>query len=92
MILTASPLLFSRMYKLVAACAKRDEVMLDVVSELAPRVDVMNIQIVLAPAALAAPAIPLQYLLTQAFVGLRVKLKPRPSWKQIYPGSAALHI
>ncbi len=55
--------------------------MLRVVSELAPRVDVVNVEFSWAPAVLAAPTIPLQDLLTQAFVGLRVKPKPRPSGK-----------
>jgi len=73
MILTASPLLFSRMYKLVAACAKRDEVMLGVVSELAPRGDVVHLEFAWAPAALAAPPIPLEDSLAQFPIGAAVK-------------------
>ena len=55
--------------------------MLGVVAELTPRVNVVNMEFDRAPAALAAPAIPLQYLLAEAFIGPRVQPKPRPSWK-----------
>jgi len=37
--------------------------MLGVVSEVAPGVDVVNLEFAGPPAALAAPAIPLQYML-----------------------------
>jgi len=69
------------MHKLVAARAQGDEIVLGVVSELTPRVNVVNVEFARAPAALAAPAIPLQYPLAEAFIGLRVQPKPRPSWK-----------
>ncbi len=70
-----------RMHKLVAACAQSDEIVPGVVSELTPRVHVVNLEFDRAPAALAAPAVPFQYLLAEASIGLPVQPKPRPSWK-----------
>ncbi len=90
MTLRPATLFVSGMHKLVAACAEGDEVVLGVVSELTPRVDVVNMEFDRAPAALAAPAIPLQYLLAEALIGLRVQPKPRPSRQQA--GDAALHM
>ncbi len=90
MILMLRLFFFLGMHKSMAACAQGDEIMLSVVSELAPRVDVMNVEFTRTPAALAAPAVPLQYLLAQLFIGLGVKPKPRPSWKEA--GHAALHM
>ncbi len=67
------------MHEFVTTCAQSDEVVLGVVSELTPRVNVMDLESARASAALAAPAVPLQYLLAEAFIGFLVQPKPRPS-------------
>ena len=56
--------------------------MLGVVSQLALRLDVVDVEFARTPATLAKPAIPLQDLLAQAFVGLWVKPKSRTSWNE----------
>jgi hypothetical protein len=63
---------------------------LSVVSELAPRVDVVDVEFGRAPATLATPAIPLQDPLAQALVGLWVEPKSRAFWKEA--GHAGLQI
>ena len=90
MILPARLSCSSEMHKSVARCAQGDQIVLGVVSELAPRVDVVDVEFARAPATLATPAIPLQDLLAQALVGLWVKLKPRAFWKEA--SHAALQI
>jgi len=54
-----SVLLFPRMHNLVTACAQGDEVCFRIVSQLTSWVDVVNLKLAYAPAALAAPPIPL---------------------------------
>ena len=46
----------------VAVCAYRDQVLLYVISQLAPQLDVMDLKVDSAAACLAAPAIAPQYL------------------------------
>jgi hypothetical protein len=70
------------MHKSVARCAQGDQIVLGVVSELAPRVDVVDVEFAGTPTTLATPAIPLQDLLAQALVGLWVKPKSRAFWKE----------
>ena len=48
---------------MVAAGAERDQVLLSVVSEAAPRADVVDLEVSTTPAPLAAPAVSLQHLL-----------------------------
>ena len=47
------------MHEPVAASAQGDEILLGVVSEPTPRVNVVHLEIHQAPAALTAPAVPL---------------------------------
>ena len=72
------------MHKSVAACAQGDEIMRGVVSDPAPLVDVVNVELARVPAALAAPAIPLQYPLSLFPVRLAIELHPRSSWKRAH--------
>ncbi len=62
--------------------AEGDEVLLGIGSQLTPRLDVMNLEVGRAAAGLAAPAIPLQYLLAQLTIGFWVEAKPGPPWVQ----------
>ena len=67
---------------LMTAGAEGDEVWLGVVSQPAPRTDMMNLELSKTAAMLAAPAIALQHLLAQSTVGVRVEAKPGPPWVQ----------
>ncbi len=61
---------------LVTAGAEGDEVLLGVVAQSASWVDVVDLEVGRAAAALAAPAVALQYLLAQLTIGLRLKAEP----------------
>jgi hypothetical protein len=76
------------MHKSVARCAQGDQIVPGVVSEVAPRVDVVDVEFAGTPTTLATPTVPLQDLVAQAFVGLWVKPKSRAFWKEA--GHAAL--
>ena len=78
------------MHKSMARCAQGDQIVLGVVSEMAPRVDVVDLEFAGTPATLATPTIPPQDLLAQVFVGPWVKPKSRAFWKEA--GHAALQI
>jgi hypothetical protein len=54
----------------MAFVAERNEVLGGVISQQAPRAQVMNLEIVRAPAALAAPPISLEHLLAQLMIGV----------------------
>lgn len=58
------------MYRPMAFVAERNEVLGGVISQQAPRAQVMNLEIVRAPAALAAPPISLEHLLAQLMIGV----------------------
>ena len=62
----------------VAGCTEGDEVGLGVISESASWVDVMDLEVGRAAAALAAPPIALQHLLAELAVGLGVEAEPGP--------------
>jgi hypothetical protein len=51
------------MYLSMAMTAKSDQISLGIVSKLASQLDVVNLELARVPTALAAPAVPLQYLL-----------------------------
>ncbi len=70
------------MHMPVTIHAEGDEVLLGVVSESASWVDVVDLEVDRTAAALAAPAIPLQHLLAQLTIGLRVEAEPGPPWEQ----------
>ena len=67
---------------LVAPGAEGGEVGLGIVTQTAARVEVMNLEVSRATAALAAPAVSLQHLLAELAVGFRVEAKPGPPWVQ----------
>ena len=56
--------------------AERDEVLLGIVTQSAPGVDVVDLEAGKTPAVLAAPAIPLQHLVAELAVRVRVEAKP----------------
>lgn len=60
------------MDSLVTSGAKGDQVFLRVASQLTPRLNVMYLQFAETPTTLAPLAIPLQYLLAQSSIGIRV--------------------
>ena len=60
---------------LVAPGAEGDEVGLGVVAEAAPGMYVVNLEIGRAAAVLAAPGVPLQYLLAELAIGLGIELE-----------------
>ena len=66
----------------VARGAEGDEVWLGVVAEPAPRLDVVDLEVSRPAAGLAAPTIPLQYLLAKSTVGLRVEPEAGAAWVQ----------
>jgi hypothetical protein len=76
--------LFPRVDKFVAACAKADEIVLRILSESTPRVDVVHLKISQTSAPLAAPAIPLQYLLALFPVRLAIEPHPRSFWERAH--------
>jgi hypothetical protein len=53
------------MDNLMAASTQSDEILLDVLSELTTRVDVVNMKFVQSTTALAAPPVPLEDVLAQ---------------------------
>ena len=60
------------MEPLVTPDANSDQILLRVVSQSTPRPNVMYLQFATPPTTLAAPTIPLQYLLAQSSIGIRV--------------------
>ena len=58
--------------------AKRDQVVEDVITELVARFHMVYMQVVSGTAILAAPAVTIQHLLPQSFVGLGIQLQTRP--------------
>ena len=61
------------MGNLVTTGTEGDQIVLGVVSQPAPRLDVVHFEPGRVPTMLAAPPIPLQHLLAQPAVGLRVQ-------------------
>ena len=59
----------------VARITKRDQVLFCVISQLAPRSDVVNLKILQRPASLAAPTVALQDSL--AACSVRIRIEPR---------------
>jgi hypothetical protein len=73
---------FLRMEFLMTPGAEGDEVLFGIVAESAPRADVMDLEVGRAAAGLAAPGVPLQHLLAQLTIGLRVEAKPGAAREQ----------
>src|SRR5712692_7129507 len=76
------------MNTLMAADAERDEVLFCIVSELAPRADVMDLEVGKTSAVLAAPPIPVEYLTPQFQIRRRTELQSRSSGTE--PGHDAV--
>ena len=64
----------------MAYTAKCDEIFFHVASHLAPRLNMMNLEISGTSASLASPAITLEHLLTKPPIRIRVQAKPGMSW------------
>ena len=63
---------------LVTTGAKGNQILFNVVSQPAPRTDMMNLELSKTAAVLAAPPIALQHLLAKSAVGLGVEAEPGP--------------
>ena len=61
----------------VAFFAERDQVLFDIASRMAAEFEVMHLQILHAPADLAAPTVALQYLLMQVMIARRIESQSR---------------
>src|SRR5271170_3416734 len=62
----------------VAHRAQRDEILLNIVSQLTARTDVVDLKILRCPAVLAAPSIASENLAGELAVSLGFKPQPRP--------------
>jgi hypothetical protein len=60
---------------LVAADAKRYEILSRIIAQAAPRLDVMDLKAFNMPAILAAPAVPLQNFTAELAISLRLKFQ-----------------
>ena len=70
------------MYIPVASVAQRYKILVGIVSQQAPWAEVMNVEIVRDPAALAAPPISLEHLSAQMMIGVRSQPNPGPLGSQ----------
>ena len=68
-----------QVHLLVASGAEGDQILLRIVSQLAARIDVVNLELGKTPTVLAAPAITLQHPKVELLVSLRLEPPPRPS-------------
>jgi hypothetical protein len=57
----------------VACCTQRNQILFDVVSQLAARLKVVNLQIFPSSTTLATPAVAPKHLAAQATIGFRLK-------------------
>jgi hypothetical protein len=64
----------------MACTAKGDEIFFRVSSQLAARLDVMDLKILGTTAFLASPTIALENPLTKSPIGMPVQAKPRLPW------------
>ena len=71
-------LLAMEMFGSVATRAKRDQVFFGIISELATRVEVVNLQIARCAAILAAPPIPREHFASERAIGVGFKAQSRP--------------
>jgi hypothetical protein len=63
---------------LVTLGTKGYQVLGRVITQLAPRLDVVDLKILRSPARLATPAVPLQDMITELTVGLSIQLQAGP--------------
>jgi hypothetical protein len=64
----------------MAPTAKGDEIFFRIASQMAARLNVVDLQILGTSASLASPAITLEHLLTKPPIGIPVQAKPGLSW------------
>ena len=64
---------------LMARCAEDDQILSDIVAQSAPRLNVMNLKTLHAPARLATPTVSLQDFLAELAISFRVKSQTGPS-------------
>ena len=62
----------------MARCAEGDQILGNVIAESAPRLNVMDLKILHAPARLATPAISLQDFAAELAISFRIKPQARP--------------
>jgi hypothetical protein len=67
----------------VASGTQGDEILRSIVAQQSARLNMVDLEFAQAPTALAAPSIPLQYLLMKSSVGTRVEPKPRPLGEEL---------
>ena len=67
---------------LVTTSAERDEVPLGIVSQPAPGLDVMNVEVLGRSAVLASPAVPREHLFSKFLVSVPIESKAGPSLAQ----------
>ncbi len=60
----------------MACAAKSDDIFLQIPSELAAPLHMMNLQLCRTPTLLASPAIALEYLLAKLLIGMPVQAQP----------------
>ena len=66
---------------LVAGGAEGNQVVLGIVSQPAPGVNVVDLEVCAPPAVLAAPPIALQHLVAELAVRVRVEAEAGPPWE-----------
>ena len=64
----------------MAYAAKGDEIFFHIASQMASRLEVMDLEIFGTSASLASPAIAVEYLLAKRVIGIPVQAKPASSW------------
>jgi CelD/BcsL family acetyltransferase involved in cellulose biosynthesis len=67
----------------VAISAERDQIFVGVVTQSAPRVDVVDLKTIGAATGLASPAVALQHFGAEFAIRIRVQPKPRSPWPKI---------
>ena len=67
----------------VAISAERDEVFVGVVTQSAPRANVVDLKTIGAATGLASPAVALQYFDAEFAIRIWVQPKPRSPWSKI---------
>ncbi len=65
------------MQSLMASRAQRYQILFGIIAGPAPKPNMVHLQVLQAPAGLATPPIPLQHLLMEFSVILRIKPQPR---------------
>ena len=67
----------------VAISAERDQIFVCVVTQTAPRAEVVDLEMIGSPAKLASPAVTLQYFGSEFAIRILVEPKSRSSWSEV---------